>query len=325
MGDSSRRTGAACTARAARLQSHPSREALRHARNRRLESAHSAPRKTQPERLAVEHVPSLRFYRFPADLRGLTSPIEGYLCPPQSFGGLANAELHLWHWSFAGTRGLVDVLREHLSQDELDRRARFKFARLRERFVLARGMLREILSRCLRCAPNQVVFEYGAHGKPRLAPSCPTPHLEFNLAHDDQTAVCAVVQGRRVGVDVECESRPPLSDWRQIASSAFKPSEVRRLGALDPDAGHRYFLTLWTLKEAYCKAVGTGLAALSTCPAFGPLEVCAPSLCGQVRGPLGPWSYLSFTLSDGARIAVVVEAPDEHGREKPNPALLPAR
>ena len=49
---------------------------------------------------------------------------------------------------------------------------------------------------------------------------------------------------------------PPLA----VAERYFSAAEAAQLRALTSDAQPRRFLQLWTLKEAYLKAIGTGLA-----------------------------------------------------------------
>ena len=82
------------------------------------------------------------------------------------------------------------------------------------------------------------------------------PGLHFNIAHTDGVVVMAVCRHAGVGVDVEKLGRAPLA----VAERYFSPAEAAQLRALPSDAQPRRFLQLWTLKEAYLKAIGTGLA-----------------------------------------------------------------
>jgi 4'-phosphopantetheinyl transferase len=82
--------------------------------------------------------------------------------------------------------------------------------------------------------------------------------LNFNVAHTPGMVVLAVGRVARIGVDVEAsdKKRVPLS----VARRYFSEREVAALDALAPEARPQRFLRLWTLKEAYLKAVGAGLA-----------------------------------------------------------------
>ena len=66
-----------------------------------------------------------------------------------------------------------------------------------------------------------------------------------------------MARGHRVGVDVEAVTRAVLED---IPERHFAPDEVRDLRALPAAEQPRVFFDYWTLKEAYIKARGLGLA-----------------------------------------------------------------
>jgi 4'-phosphopantetheinyl transferase len=66
----------------------------------------------------------------------------------------------------------------------------------------------------------------------------------------------AVCRHALVGVDVEKVGRAPLA----VAGRYFSAAEAQQLRALPPEAQARRFVRLWTLKEAYLKAIGSGLA-----------------------------------------------------------------
>ena len=63
--------------------------------------------------------------------------------------------------------------------------------------------------------------------------------------------------GRDVGVDVEHINRTLTHD---VAERFFSPQEVADLRALPEDEQPVVFFDYWTLKEAYIKARGLGLA-----------------------------------------------------------------
>ncbi|HEX6395836.1 MAG TPA: 4'-phosphopantetheinyl transferase superfamily protein [Steroidobacteraceae bacterium] len=145
-----------------------------------------------------------------------------------------------------------------LDADEHARRNRMAHESGRRRQLLARALQREVLSRyepAIR--PAEWRFERGAHGRPGLAPAFAATGLNFNVAHAAGLVVVAVGRVARLGVDVEAlDKRVPIP----VARRYFSPPEVAALDALAPEARARRFLRLWTLKEAYLKAVGEGLA-----------------------------------------------------------------
>ena len=96
------------------------------------------------------------------------------------------------------------------------------------------------------------------HGRPEILDRpAGVPDLRFNLSHTDGLIACAVTIGREVGVDVEHVGRRLTHD---IAGRFFAPREVADLKSLPVAEQPRVFFDYWTLKEAYIKARGFGLA-----------------------------------------------------------------
>jgi 4'-phosphopantetheinyl transferase len=82
--------------------------------------------------------------------------------------------------------------------------------------------------------------------------------LHFNLTNTKGLIACIVGWTSEVGIDVESIER--RGETLGIADRFFSPSEASALRALpDAEQVHRFF-HLWTLKEAYIKARGMGLA-----------------------------------------------------------------
>jgi 4'-phosphopantetheinyl transferase len=146
-------------------------------------------------------------------------------------------------------------LAAYLSDAENARMARFRFPDDRRRYLVAHGVLREILAEYTGSGnPARLGFREGPHGKPILDP----PGLKFNLSHSGELAMIAVSASREVGVDIE-RIRPDL-DVLAIAHRYFAPEEARRLTALSAAQQTAEFFKLWTCKEAYAKARGMALA-----------------------------------------------------------------
>lgn len=146
-----------------------------------------------------------------------------------------------------------------LAPDELERAGRFHFARDRDRYIAARGALRTILGGYLGAAPDEVQFEYNAHGKPRLRPpAAGSRQVFFNISHAHALALYAVTCSREVGIDVEFV-RPDLAEGH-IAERFFAAGEVANLRGLPASEQTLAFFQCWTRKEAFVKARGEGLS-----------------------------------------------------------------
>lgn len=183
-------------------------------------------------------------------------PDSEWAAPPVSLR-IHPSDCHVWRIDLAALAPRLPDLLPTLSEDERDRADRFHFPDGRIRYVVARGAMRDILSRYLDCPPAAVQFQYSEHGKPSLA-GTPPVDLRFNISHSGTLALCAVALGRSVGVDLEQE-RPDFAGQR-IADRFFSPREAQTLRALPREQRDRAFLECWTRKEAYIKARGEGLS-----------------------------------------------------------------
>lgn len=156
------------------------------------------------------------------------------------------------------TADTVAALDTRLSADERLRRDRYVRDDDRRTFVVARALVRTVLSQHGPTAPAAWRFEINAHGCPFLVDAqAGTPRLCFNVSHTSGLVALAVARGHRVGVDVEDARRVVRHD---VAGHHFAPAEVADLRGRPIADQPRAFFEYWTLKEAYIKARGLGLA-----------------------------------------------------------------
>ncbi len=171
---------------------------------------------------------------------------------------LPGGELHIWRMALEQPPDRIDALARLLSPDEQARSDRFHFERDRRRFIVSHSGLRQILGRYLNLASHNIRFKPGPYGKPYLAEEFSGSGLQFNLAHSDELALCAVTRTHEVGVDLEHVR--PLPDLRQIAARYFVTAEYQALCSLPEHQQTRAVFNGWTRKEACLKATGGGLA-----------------------------------------------------------------
>ncbi|MFE0733496.1 4'-phosphopantetheinyl transferase family protein [Streptomyces sp. NPDC058855] len=138
--------------------------------------------------------------------------------------------------------------------DDLARSRALRGAPLRHRFLASRLLLRRTLGAVSGRDPGTVTLARTALGRP-YAPDL--PELDFSLSHTGPLMAVAVLRGGRVGVDVERTGRAMTTLEHRMCT----PHERAALDArgLRGAARDRELLRLWTLKEAYVKALGTGL------------------------------------------------------------------
>jgi 4'-phosphopantetheinyl transferase len=210
--------------------------------------------------------------------------------------------------------GAIHAAVEQLSVEERERHDRFVFARDRRDFAVAHALLRRSLSAQGNRAPHEWTFATGARGKPTLAleDGSRTP-LVFNLAHTDGLVACAVSRDVDLGIDVEAIDR--RLNAKELATRFFAPAEAAALEQCPDAESHTRFVEIWTLKEAFVKALGEGLS----CPldAFT-FTFVGPSSLRFDAEPLlrsAAWSFALFAPSDRHRMALAVGSPSpQHTR-----------
>lgn len=169
-------------------------------------------------------------------------------------------EAHLWIVRSRDARApsLLAAYEELLTDDEREKRDRYRFEKDRHTCLVTRALVRTTLSRYADVAPDAWRFVTNEHGRPEISEPASARWLRFNLSHTNGLVVCLVARGRRVGVDVEDRERS--GRLLDVAERYFSTAEVEALRSLPrPEQLERFFL-YWTLKESYIKARGMGLA-----------------------------------------------------------------
>ncbi|KAL8515513.1 hypothetical protein ACS0TY_014268 [Phlomoides rotata] len=111
--------------------------------------------------------------------------------------------------------------------------------------------------------PRSLKFQKNTHGKPEVHWQKsndwdPSP-LHFNISHTSSLVACGVTINSQIGVDVEGKYWRTKHNILSFARRYFSKSEIQFLAAIsDPQVQQMEFIKLWTLKEAYVKALGKG-------------------------------------------------------------------
>lgn len=190
-----------------------------------------------------------------------------------------------------------------LAADEQQRAQRFLVESARRQFVMARALLRHALSRQAQVAPRDWIFGANPFGKPHVAHPEHARLLSFNVSHTHGLVACVVAPpGVEVGIDVECRARE--LDFPGLAEQLFSAQERTRLAQLEGESAREYFFAIWTLKEAYTKARGTGLRY--------PVESVTFELDGasgvRCSDRATPWQFLRLRPTAMHTMAVAVQA-----------------
>ncbi|MGI5375521.1 4'-phosphopantetheinyl transferase superfamily protein [Streptomyces sp. CA-251387] len=125
----------------------------------------------------------------------------------------------------------------------------------RRRYLGARLLCRYALSARTDRPLDSWRFTRGVHGRPEPEPA--DGDVRFNLSHTDGLIACVVTQGRGCGVDVG--PTPAPAELTAHLGRRLGRAERAELAAAAPGVRAALASELWVLKEAYLKALGTGL------------------------------------------------------------------
>ena len=171
---------------------------------------------------------------------------------------LLRDELHVWHINLDVNRDKVEQASALLDDQERSRAFKYSTPLLRDRYIVAHGVLRQMLAQYADTPPGVIQYERTKHGKPVLTDAYLGQKLSFNLTHSGNLALLAIADGRSIGIDIE--KIKPYSDLESVAHRNFSALERSALSTLDKSDLLTGFYTLWTRKEAFIKAIGDGLS-----------------------------------------------------------------
>ncbi|MCA1909378.1 MAG: 4'-phosphopantetheinyl transferase superfamily protein [Magnetospirillum sp.] len=199
------------------------------------------------------------------------------------------------------------ALAARLGEDERARAQRFHFDHDRLCYVAAHALGRGALAAWTGIASHAWAFAADAFGKPEVAAPAWRGRLRLNLSHTRGVAAAALCEEHDVGVDVEWLERRPVEDG--LAQRFFAPAECAQLAALPPAARHHAFLDFWTLKEAYVKAIGKGLAQPLDSFAFT-LDPLAIAFDDRLSDDPSRWLFRRLRPTPSHVLALALRHPD---------------
>jgi 4'-phosphopantetheinyl transferase len=200
----------------------------------------------------------------------------------------------------------IDKLLEGLPALEREQCLRYRFMRDRRDFAAAHALLRATLSRYGNVEPSAWQFDRNPYGKPAIAAVHGTD-LTFNLSHTHGLVACAVSRAAAIGIDVESVDR--IATGREIATHYFSPAEIGALDREPPDKYRERFIEVWTLKEAYIKAVGLGLSHPLDTFSFVVANDGAIRFTGPTHERDRNWHFHLTRPAPAYRLALAVECP----------------
>jgi 4'-phosphopantetheinyl transferase len=185
-------------------------------------------------------------------------PAPTLVCPsaPMSPTALVPGTVDVWCVPLTARPALIASLAGLLDATESQRAARFLRPFLRDRYVVAHGVLRMTIGAYSTPSDRPLAFTIGLHGKPAVRDS----RLQFNLSHADDLLLLGLSLDTPIGIDIE-RIRPDLAIESLVAPFLSEP-ERWRLAQLPESHRPRSSFQAWTRVEARAKAAGTGLSSL---------------------------------------------------------------
>ncbi|KAI3678452.1 hypothetical protein L6452_37746 [Arctium lappa] len=182
----------------------------------------------------------------------------------------SRTETHLWYVlpNEVKSEPLIKKYVDLLSPIEKENVFSMRGDELQKLALLARALVRTTITRyqiCSHVSPRSLEFRKNAHGKPEVcwqhSDDWHPPPLHFNLSHTSTLIACGITIDSPIGIDVEEKQRRMKNNILSFARRYFSREEVERLSAIsDPEVQRQEVIKLWTLKEAYVKALGTGFS-----------------------------------------------------------------
>ena len=169
----------------------------------------------------------------------------------------ATPGLQLWCCDLDDPRVLPYCDESVLAADELESAASFQLERHWQLFIRRRALRRFLLGRFLEVSPQSLCFVETSLGKPQLAPSSPA-RCEFSTSHSENVFAMAMTAEDEIGMDVEV-LRP---DWNlePVAAMFLDRRQITQLENLPALDRQKQILRFWSLREAFAKATGHGIA-----------------------------------------------------------------
>jgi 4'-phosphopantetheinyl transferase len=217
-----------------------------------------------------------------------------------------------WVDASAITREDLRAALSQLPAAEVERFHRYRHAGAANQFLAGRLLLRQWLQALTGTAAAEFLLVEGERGRPAI--SHPPTAWSFNLAHSGGLVACALSLMPEVGVDLEHLDRRPMAPdlFRRFCS----PAEIADIERQPEAARAQRFLTFWTLKEAYLKARGLGIAVPLAEVEFS-VDGPTPEITfrGTLEGTDPGWAFALFQPT--TRCLLSVAAPQPAGTRRP--------
>ncbi|GGO95471.1 4'-phosphopantetheinyl transferase family protein [Wenjunlia tyrosinilytica] len=167
---------------------------------------------------------------------------------------------------------------------------KMRHPKIKARFAATRSLLKHAAGVAIDAPPHSVELGYSAFGRPYLRGF---DQVDISLSHTGDFLLVGLTTRGLIGVDAEAIDRQLLRGGTE--QHICTPYEIKMLERVPAARRNRSAVRLWTLKEAYSKAIGQGLRFKFTEFGFG--EDGAPVRVQRPDGTPGTgdeWTFATF-------------------------------
>jgi 4'-phosphopantetheinyl transferase len=171
---------------------------------------------------------------------------------------------------------------------------------VRVRFAASRVLLKFAAAAVLQVPAHVVELTYGPTGRPYLRGY---DAVDISLSHTDDLLLVGMTTRGVIGVDAERADRRLYGPG--LGKHLCTPHELELLDEFPEAERYDALVRLWTLKEAYSKAIGQGMQFRFTDFGFGSV---APSSVNTPDGQPGTgseWTFRTYDVDSGDYVVSV--------------------
>ncbi len=152
-----------------------------------------------------------------------------------------------------------DTALRYLNDHQRNRYERRPTAAQKDAYLAGRYYLFQLLSAYCKTEASELTLAYTRLNKPYLNPNPFNITFNFTDSNSTEESIGIYAFTRTVDIGVDIESKHRRGNFTSIAQRKFSAQE--QLHVIDPEGNvdAERFLSLWTRKEAYGKAIGVGV------------------------------------------------------------------
>lgn len=253
-------------------------------------------------------------------------------------------ETHLWYVkpNEVNDDSLMNHYVELLSPCEKRNILQMNKDKVQKSAILARALVRTTIARYTNgeSSPNTLKFVKNPFGKPKVMwenGNCTLQSLQFNISHTPSLIACGVTIEAQIGIDVEEKQRRMRNNILSLACRFFSPTEIEYLHSFSgSERQMQEFIKLWTLKEAYVKALGRGFSEApfrefsiqyqrsesKQFHNFGYASRIVVNVSSASEGLTSNWAFALFELESSHFAALCIESNKDVGVSECKPLKL---